>query len=215
MTMDKFYDQALAAQLLDVFILERSTSNNLQCFNFSEDSANQLSIETQGKLAKLVNNAGTSDMEEASVGLQGIVAQVSLPPFADNTGQSHQRLSQLCQGVTITGLSSTNFVTMMDKLRHAHSLFSRFTPGGRLRSPEFISTQDFESRNGTVNFPTISTGNRFFTPSHLAAGLQPTAVTKDIDPSGVLKKADSRRLIHTEDNEVKYYIMSKSNDKIK
>ncbi|KAF4571728.1 hypothetical protein EYR36_009073 [Pleurotus pulmonarius] len=160
--------------------------------------ADKLSIVNQGKLATLVNNAGTSDIEEASVGLQGIVCQVSLPPFAEHMGHSLRKLGQLRQGICITGLASPNFEAMLNNLRHTHSLFSRFTPGGRLRA-----------------YPTISAGNRFFTPTRLATGLQSVLISKEVDPHGLLKGADSKHLIHTDDNEVKYYVISRREAKVR
>lgn len=105
---------------------------------------------------------------------------------------------------------------MLNNLRHTHSLFSRFTPGGRLQSPEFFDSREFKDKEGCVRaYPTISAGNRFFTPTRLATGLQPVSISKEVDPHGLLKGADSKHLIHTDDNEVKYYVISRREDKVR
>ncbi len=119
---------------------------------------------------------------------------------------------QLRQGITISGLGSVNFTKMLDNLLSTHAMFSRFTPGGRLRVAEFIGSANMVNGTSgtTVAYPTISAGNRVFMPTNLAStlGFAVQAIKEDIDPNGVLNGVDSARLVHTEENDVKYYLLS-------
>ncbi len=89
-------------------------------------------------------------------------------------------------------------------------MFSRYTPKAKLVPvPEFIGNVEITNDSGSsLAHSTIVASNRFFTPAKQADGLDTIAISSEVDPRGALTKVDGSRWIHTEDNEVAYYILS-------
>ncbi|KAF9494939.1 hypothetical protein BDN71DRAFT_1431419 [Pleurotus eryngii] len=86
----------------------------------------------------------------------------------------------------------------------------RYMPKARLiPMPEFIRSIKVtnDSRSSIVH-PSIVASNRLFTPAKQASGLDPIEISSEMDPCSILAKVDQSRWIHTEDNEVVYYILA-------
>lgn len=89
-----------------------------------------------------------------------------------------------------------------------HTMFGRYTPNALLQSlPEYMGK--LRNENGCDgDYPTITASTRFFTPAKQAQGFATVDVNPELDPRGVLGKVDAAKWVHTEDNEVGYYILA-------
>ncbi|KAG5220796.1 hypothetical protein IMY05_C4516000200 [Salix suchowensis] len=156
------------------------------------------------------HNEATGDAEEASIAIQGIISGCQLPPFdlKANRPDEIRRLAHVRQSVTITGLGSTSFKSIAANCRHMHTMFGRYTPNALLQSlPEYMGK--LRNENGCDDdYPTITASTRFFTPAKQAQGFATVDVNPELDPRGVLGKVDAAKWVHTEDNEVGYYILA-------
>lgn len=91
-------------------------------------------------------------------------------------------------------------------------MFSRYTPNAKLLPvPEFIAKDDRLSDDPSKN-TTITASNWFFTPVKQAVGFATVDIGTELDPRGTLAKVDNTKWVHTEDNEVGYYVLGSGDD---
>ncbi|KAF4600272.1 hypothetical protein EYR38_004896 [Pleurotus pulmonarius] len=160
-------------------------------------------------ISKLVQRNDAGEAEEATIAIQGIISGCLLPPFElkSNRPDEIRRLAHVRQSVTITGLGSTSFESIVENCRRTHTMFSRYTPNAKLHPlPDFLGKYKSANASGVNEHTTITASARFFTPAKQAAGFSIVDVNPELDPRGVLGKVDGTKWMHTDDNEVGYYM---------
>ncbi|KAF4588056.1 hypothetical protein EYR38_010017 [Pleurotus pulmonarius] len=147
--------------------------------------------------SKLVRHQNPSgEVEEATIGIQGIVCKTALPPFSIGIRRGDNRTRHLRQGITVTGLGSKHFDQIIANAKHIHTMFSRYTPKDKVKA----------------GYSTISASNRFFTPKKQATDYEEVTIGEEIDPHGVLGNVDTEKWVYTEDNKVDYYTIGVNKD---
>ncbi|KAL4255724.1 hypothetical protein AB1N83_012392 [Pleurotus pulmonarius] len=218
--MDSFYNKETAAKVLDDVIAARTrSSSSPQMYSMDMEAVAKFGLsigkEMDGVASKLIQqNEHTGETEEATVALQGIISAVRVPPFEIKNRRSDEgkRLPHIRQSLTITGLGSNAFKQIVTNFRHTYSMFSRYTPNAKLISvPEFIGKDERLSDDTSKN-TTITASNRFFTPVKQAEGFRIVDIGGEIDPRGILENVDKKKWVHTEDNEVAYYVLGTGDD---
>ncbi|RDB26092.1 hypothetical protein Hypma_006902 [Hypsizygus marmoreus] len=142
-------------------------------------------------------------MEEMVIRIQGILRWRDLPPVSGSKDRLQPRLATLRQRVDIGGFDDPSFLQCLDKVQEIHELFSRAIPHDRLCQwdpetyPEGIS---------------VSASNRYFTPRRYAGTEPEIDLTDTTDPTGILRSLKPAGMVHTEDNEVKYFACSDTED---
>jgi len=111
----------------------------------------------------------------------------------------HSRREQgiyMRQSVTLTGLGIQSFQAAVDGIIAIHSIFSRQFPHGTLEpwQPSWF-----------LDHHTITASNRYFSEKRLCPCLIPIPFPMNVDPKGILNTMMGEKLIHAEENEVKYY----------
>ncbi|KAJ8693906.1 hypothetical protein PTI98_008852 [Pleurotus ostreatus] len=215
--MDAFYNKAEAVRVLDEIITERiDAAPGLQMYGMDSEAVEKFGLtivkEETNAASKLIQvNELTGEAEEALIAIQGIVTGCLLPPFEPKSSRPDEtrRLAHARQSVTIAGLGSKSFNTIVQNSRHMYTMFSRYTPNAKLQPvPEFIGKYRGTGDSSTVESSTITASSRFFTPVKQASGLDIVDINAELDPRGVLSKVDASKWVHTEDNEVGYYIQT-------
>ncbi|KAF4587946.1 hypothetical protein EYR38_009907 [Pleurotus pulmonarius] len=219
--MDDFYDKAKAVQTLDKLIAERTAAAaSPQMHNLDSETTEIFGLSicrADGDAASRLTqrNEETTETEEATIAIQGIICSIGLPPFdaRSNRPDDIKRLTHARQSVTLTGLGSTSFDRTVENGRRAYSMFSRYTPNAKLLPrPEFLGRHSAEPGGGGNQHTTIVASNRFFTPIKQAGGLEVVEIDTETDPRGLLAKVDRTRYAHTEDNVVHYYVLTDGDD---
>ncbi|KAJ8519643.1 hypothetical protein ONZ45_g3430 [Pleurotus djamor] len=206
--MDNFYDNAQAVETLDALIQKSVNHSDTSAHSLKPDTflSSGYCIVRQDNRGYVLARGTTEDMAEATISLQGIISGTLLPPFSKGISTSEKRLKNLRQGITLTGLDSTEFALSVANLRFLHSMFKRFTPEGSLEeAADFLGS--YLDVNGKEH-PTVSASNRFFTSVRYAQDAEVVAISADVDPHGVLSKVDPQRFVHTEENEVTYHLLT-------
>src|SRR5215471_20556 len=100
------------------------------------------------------------------------------------------------QSVTLTGLGVGAFEQAIDSAISIHALFSRHFPPDALEAwkPSFFQ-----------NHPAITAYKRYFSEKRNCPCVVPTPFTSEVDPKGILRSILDDKLVHSEENEVKYY----------
>ncbi|TFK60399.1 hypothetical protein BDN72DRAFT_722105, partial [Pluteus cervinus] len=142
---------------------------------------------------RLVNN-NKKDGQEIVFTLQGLIQDKNLPDRKINPGKAHL----LQQAVTLTGLGTETFESSMDALCKMHTIFSRQFPEGKLAPWQPVASAWTTGRGLVLT-------NRYFTRRSEANTMPSIPFSEGIDPRGILKKMLNNKMIHTEENEVKYY----------
>ncbi|KAG9221874.1 hypothetical protein CCMSSC00406_0005699 [Pleurotus cornucopiae] len=209
--MDAFYNKAEAVRVLDEIITERiDAAPGLQMYGMDSEAVEKFGLtivkEETNAASKLIQvNELTGEAEEALIAIQGIVTGCLLPPFEPKSSRPDEtrRLAHARQSVTIAGLGSKSFNTIVQNSRHMYTMFSRYTPNAKLQPvPEFIGKYRGTGDSSTVESSTITASSRFFTPVKQASGLDIVDINAELDPRGVLSKVDASKWVHTEDNEI-------------
>ena len=107
-----------------------------------------------------------------------------------------ERRRFLRQGITLTGANSTVFDEVINAIISVYSGFSRHMPDNSLLP---WTPSDLHQQNG------IDVSNRYFEPRHLVDPQTIMPLSVDVDPHGVLQQLQSSDLVHTTENNVKYY----------
>ncbi|KAJ8481024.1 hypothetical protein ONZ45_g15445 [Pleurotus djamor] len=204
--MDEFYDSKKAVEVLEAFISNKGDDAETSAYNLKPETflPKGYCVEPQSnKSYALARGETTKDLSEAIISIQGVLCSLVLPPFPKGMSVNEQCLRNLHQGVTLTGLGSPLFQQSMGNLLFIQSMFRRFMPDNQLEEKaEFFGEYEGHS--------TISASNRFFTRQQHAAGLETIPISEDVDPNGVLSKADLKQFVHTEENEVTYHLLNTS-----
>ncbi|KAG5223532.1 hypothetical protein IMY05_C0771000900 [Salix suchowensis] len=133
-------------------------------------------------------NEETEETEEATVTVQGI-------------------------SVTLTGVGSSCFDRTMENCCHAYSMFSRYTPSVKmLPAPEFLGNHLAATNGGAEQHVMVTASSQFSTPVKQSSSLKIVNVNAKINPRGLLAKVDQTKFMHTEDNMVDYYVLTKGSD---
>ncbi|TFK59782.1 hypothetical protein BDN72DRAFT_864879 [Pluteus cervinus] len=140
---------------------------------------------------RLVNR--THAGEEVVFTLQGVVEAKTLPPILDNSKVPRNKAQFLHQSITLNGLGTPTFNESLDALRAMYPMFCRQFPEGRLTATFMSGTN-------------LTFSNRFFTKRSEAGQLGSVPFERSVDPKNVLAQMLNSTLIHTEENQVKYYI---------
>ncbi|KAH7908102.1 hypothetical protein BJ138DRAFT_976178, partial [Hygrophoropsis aurantiaca] len=135
--------------------------------------------------------------EEMCVRIQGILCDKDLPPLASRP-KNHQ-LQHVRQTVHITGLGDKTFASAVDSIFRGQSVLSRNITDDSLEEWKPI---DFQGHLA------IAISNRYFVNKRYANGAPKVPFSKLADSNGYLEDCSSAEYIHTEDNEVDYYLMS-------
>ncbi|TFK59403.1 hypothetical protein BDN72DRAFT_735144, partial [Pluteus cervinus] len=139
---------------------------------------------------RLVNQAKGDD-EEVVFTIPGVVKAKALPPILFNP-PPRNKCQFLQQNITLTGLGTSSFQESKTALNEMHAVFSRQFPEGRV---------SFWNAGG----PDIILSNRLFTSVMEAGQLESVPFGENVDPKGILADMLGGALIHTEDNQVRYY----------
>ncbi|KAF4588053.1 hypothetical protein EYR38_010014 [Pleurotus pulmonarius] len=198
--MDAYYDTSLAVAALEDHIESRAEAGLPQMFIMTAEMGDRFGLNIHGSpngTSKLVRHQNPSgEVEEATIGIQGIVCKTALPPFSIGIRRGDNRTRHLRQGITVTGLGSKHFDQIIANAKHIHTMFSRYTPKDKVKA----------------GYSTISASNRFFTPKKQATDYEEVTIGEEIDPHGVLGNVDTEKWVYTEDNKVDYYTIGVNKD---
>ena len=99
------------------------------------------------------------------------------------------------QAVTLTGFGTHKFKAALESIMFIHSMFAKEIGTTKMDnwSPKYYHGQQ-----------TVQSWNRYFT-GWKDADLIPHPFNELVDPNGILGSLDGGNLVHTVDNEVKYF----------
>ena len=109
------------------------------------------------------------------------------------------------QSVAVTGFNSDSFAKAVSEYEKIYNLFDRCFP---------IDTLDkwVPSMMGATDYPVFEVSNRYFTKKAALSQDVVLELGQDIDPKGILKKIAGTDFVHTTENEVKYFKLTKDKD---
>ncbi|KAF9488567.1 hypothetical protein BDN71DRAFT_1403116, partial [Pleurotus eryngii] len=117
------------------------------------------------------------------------------------------------QSVTLTELGSSCFDQTVENCCHTYSMFSRYTPSAKMLPVlEFLGNHSAATDGGTEQQVTVTASSRFFTPVKQSSSLETMNINTEIDLQGFLAKVDQTKFVHTDDNTVDYYVLTKGSD---
>jgi hypothetical protein len=112
-----------------------------------------------------------------------------------------ENYKQMRQAVTLTGLGTHKFKASLESILFIHAMFAKHV--GKDRLAAWIPGYFQEHR-------TVEVWNRYFDHPSLSSSAIP--FHPFVDPQGLLKSIIDGRLLHTEENEVRYYQAAKRAD---
>lgn len=114
----------------------------------------------------------------------------------------------LRQGITLKGFQTPTFAKATEAIRVIHSHFDRQFQEGTLE-------EQAKDSEGSEDVDQVGMWNRYFTPMREAMDMQAVVFLPGVDPVGTLRgmaqEDSSCTYIHTEDNQVRYYITRRDN----
>ncbi|TFK62065.1 hypothetical protein BDN72DRAFT_777568, partial [Pluteus cervinus] len=140
---------------------------------------------------RLVNRT-QKDGDEVMFTVQGVIEAKDLPPIFKSS-KPKEKPYLLNQNITLTGLGTATFEQSLSALREMHPVISRQFPEGRVTC-SFLS--------GT----SLTFSNRFFTKRSEGGQMISIPFSPNVDPKNVLTHMLNPLMIHTEENEVKYFV---------
>ncbi|TFK62137.1 hypothetical protein BDN72DRAFT_863065 [Pluteus cervinus] len=143
-------------------------------------------------------NSGDS-AEEIVFTIQGFIAEKTLPPVLHLPLQLENQPALLTQQVTITGLNTAPFERAVSAILDLFPVLYRQFPDGQF-DPLIIK------RCPITDGRMLTFSNRYFTRRKDGPALEAIDFPADIDPLGILKARISTSIIHTQENEVEYYM---------
>ena len=105
----------------------------------------------------------------------------------------------LTQSVTLSGLGTPTFDESVVALSEVYTVFSRQFPEGRM-----MPLQNTPSSFGLGS--TFVLSNRYFTRRSEGPQMKSTPFPSTVDPRKILTRHLSSSLIHTEENDVQYFV---------
>ncbi|KAH7903324.1 hypothetical protein BJ138DRAFT_1020827, partial [Hygrophoropsis aurantiaca] len=139
-------------------------------------------------------NSDNNDSEEALFTVQGVIADLDLPPLKTRPRGNQAR--HMRQSVVLSGLGLPAFEDAITTLYGIHTLLGRNVPPGALEKWQpfdYIGTRAIEIQN------------RYFTVKRFGNGLPKLPFDLLCDSNGYLEDCSTPEMYHTEDNEVDYY----------
>ncbi|KAF9489045.1 hypothetical protein BDN71DRAFT_1435668 [Pleurotus eryngii] len=215
--MDAYYDTSSVVVTLEDHIESRAEAGLPQMFIMTAEMGDRFSLNihvSPNGTSKLVHHQNTlGEVEEVTIGIQGIVCKTALPPFSIGIRRGDNHTRHLRQGITVTGLDSKHFNQIIANVKHIHTMFSWYTPKGKLKTPpDFIGSYKHLTDKVKAKYTTISASNCFFTPKKQAADYEEVTIGEEIDPHRVLSNVDTKKWVYTEDNKVDYYTIGVNKD---
>ncbi|TFK59720.1 hypothetical protein BDN72DRAFT_905595 [Pluteus cervinus] len=137
--------------------------------------------------------------EEVIFTLQGVVEGKNLPPVLEDPKVPRSKAHFLHQSVTLSGLETATFEESLTALQEMYTVFSRQFPEGRL-----MPWQAGTSTLGDGGSITLS--NRYFTKRSEGQQMQSVPFAANVDPKKILTRMLNSSLIHTEENDVQYFM---------
>ncbi|TFK72349.1 hypothetical protein BDN72DRAFT_763485 [Pluteus cervinus] len=134
--------------------------------------------------------------EEIIFNLQGVIEHKVLPPILDARKVSNPHL--FSQSLRLVGLGTATFNDSVNAAMQMFNVFSRQFPDKR------VIVWEPPASSWTSNLG-LSMSNRYFTRAKEAGHMPSVPFPADVDPKGVLNAILDDELIHTEENDVKYY----------
>ncbi|TFK64426.1 hypothetical protein BDN72DRAFT_774634, partial [Pluteus cervinus] len=147
---------------------------------------------------RLIRRLDNDETEEAVFSIHGIIVGKELPPVLDLPSMGKKSLPFLRQWVTLSGLSSVNFETAVDRAQDVYQKYRRFFPEDQLLPWTDMNCTITEGR-------TLTFSNRYFTRRNEAPTLRALPFTNEVDPKHLLTQLVTGHLFHSADNEVSYY----------
>jgi hypothetical protein len=108
----------------------------------------------------------------------------------------------LTQSVLLTGLNTPTFNAALESIALIHKQFLKSLPAGRLRNWNPGSFQQW---------PTVTISNRYFSKSSTASK-EAIKLDKLVDPEGILASSEEYGYVHTAENQVGYFMLTKELD---
>ncbi|TFK58007.1 hypothetical protein BDN72DRAFT_782633, partial [Pluteus cervinus] len=142
---------------------------------------------------------GEGEGEEVVFTLQGAIEEKNLPPMVEDPKIPRNKAQYLTQSITLSGLGTLTFEESMTALSEAYTVFSRQFPEGRL-----MPLQCNPSSWGLGKSLVLS--NRYFTKRSEGPQMKSIPFPAAVDPRKILTKYLTSTLIHTEENDVQYYV---------
>lgn len=100
--------------------------------------------------------------------------------------------------VTLTGLGTETFENSLDAIAKILTVLGRQFPEGKLIAWQPPACSMSAGHNLVLT-------NRYFTKQSEAANMTSTLFPSNVDPKQILSRMTGSQLIHTEENQVKYY----------
>ncbi|TFK58156.1 hypothetical protein BDN72DRAFT_721604, partial [Pluteus cervinus] len=146
---------------------------------------------------RLVKQGG--EEEEVVFTLQGVIEEKNLPPVVEDPKIPKTKMQFLTQSVTLSGLGTPTFDESVVALSEVYTVFSRQFPEGRMM-PLQSSPSSFGSGSSLV------LSNRYFTRRSEGPQMKSIPFPSTVDPRKILTRHLSSSLIHTEENDVQYFV---------
>ncbi|TFK59963.1 hypothetical protein BDN72DRAFT_724233, partial [Pluteus cervinus] len=145
---------------------------------------------------------GEGEGEEVVFTLQGVIEEKNLPPMVEdpNFRIPRNKAQYLTQSVTISGLGTSTFEDSITALNEMYTVFSRQFPEGRL-----MPLQSNSSNWGLGRSLVLS--NRYFTKRSEGPQMKSVPFPAAVDPRKILTRYLTSSLIHTEENDVQYFVL--------
>ncbi|KAJ7429590.1 hypothetical protein B0H11DRAFT_2265213 [Mycena galericulata] len=210
MLIDNYYDRDAAGKALDAVVRARA-EETAACKDPAVQHMSAIDVDnifvqqtgTNRKIWRLgpQNNKGSVDTKMV-IRIQGILAKVELIP-GNVSKFDTKRAANLSQRVQLVGAGSPLFETAIINTKVITDVFARFFRGKRINDwnvgEELTDTY-------------LNASNRFFTSAIDEPDATAVPFGDGVDPLGVfekLQRASSGQLVHTSDNVVHYFKLSR------
>ncbi|TFK60226.1 hypothetical protein BDN72DRAFT_905154 [Pluteus cervinus] len=157
------------------------------------------------RLMKSSVEGDNTSTDEIVFTIQGFIIEKSLPPVRTAPRLLDTQPYLLEQRISISGLNTPTFERSVSALLDLFPVLVRQFPDGQFDSFQFGNCPVTDGR-------VVSFSNRYFTRKKDAPGLTPAPFPTQVDPLGILKGKLSSALIHTQENDVEYYIQLTDSD---
>ncbi|TFK60473.1 hypothetical protein BDN72DRAFT_720916, partial [Pluteus cervinus] len=137
--------------------------------------------------------------------LRGVVEAKELPPVTTDPKIPRNKYVYLHQSVTLTGIGTPVFEKSVQALAEIATTFNRQFPEGQM-----IPWHPLPSC--LAGGQSIVFSNRYFTRRKDGPLMKPVAFDQNIDPKGFLSRGIGPHIIHTEENQVKYFRCEKDDE---
>ncbi|RDB31017.1 hypothetical protein Hypma_000107 [Hypsizygus marmoreus] len=151
------------------------------------------------KTWRLVYNGADGGKEEMVFALQGSIVAKNLPPLSEKPRMNATKYKYLRQSVTVSGLETPTFAAALASTVEIFGYFDRQFCEGKLQS--WSASDDLGDRRDL-----LEASNRYMTPRRDAKDGESIPFGEQVDPKNILKSMAGDDHVHTEDNEVLYFL---------